>query len=555
MHARALISECGLFIAVPSGHELHVHSLQSPDSPLHYDLSKIFFRHRKLPRWALYKPRISISIIQWEHVASAPSTKVAVCASDDALHLVLIFSLAEPWPAIIEADAFGVERLQWLPLLLRETSAYKNSTLLAVFTKHGLELRLYSLMHTHVLVTVPKPVIGEVFVRPDSTGVWSVVSSAYYEKNSRQKAIRDDPSALWPTLLHFHTDGVLCSLLASLKLDFDPSPAAAFSWSMSGKWLLYFDTAHSLDAHKLLVFNALGVHDKAIEDITCHVLQTTRTLSYEPESTESRMAGLFPQALWGRVKHIDYIVVVPTHTILTLRLRVSDVLNMFKSQIHELDLRSGIIWTRAQSGPKMQYKRDSTLPTSLPHNWSKIRTFGSSHLIATDNCVVLFRPLFDKVLRFDIVATIVVNLALLEAKELHNGSHLLVFNDHVALRTPAGMESLSSSTTEFTEVKVNEENEGLTISLVETGANNSAWRQLKYKFSSNRNSAQETDSSEIAMKEVGLNTGPPFFNATKDAGSILHRFVKDLQPGQFSDSSGPAEEITDTFQTQKRRRL
>lgn len=548
-------------MAVASGNDFYIHSinpsLDTDISPIHHDLTGIFFKHRKLTSRAGYKPKISTSIIQWEYLNSVKSSKVAICASDGILHLVLIFSLDGEHPVVIEADFYGVERLQWLSLYPEVISAYSNCTFLAVFTKFGLELRVYSLTHTHMLFSVPKPLINEMFIRPGDSGVFSVITSPYQEKNALQKDILDDPTALWPSLLQFYSrDGLPCSLLASLKLDFDPSPQAQFSWSLSGKWLMYFDTYHSLNAPKLSVFNILGIHDQPIEDAAQHVAQPTRKLDFKPESDEAHIFGLRPSFMWGHLQSVDYILVVPTSTKEILHIRVSDLYNMYKSEIIELDLNAGPIWRLLiYSANEHRYKRSNHLPNLSALNWSKTISFGSSHLVATDNCTVIFKSLFSDQLNFKITAVIFSSLALLETKELSNGSHILAFTDHIALLTPAGLDVIYSSATKYSQVKFVEEEDELKISIVETSTSTSGmkWTQISHNLKNRKTTSLTLNSAENGTQDDETNLKRSIFNYTKGAGKV-ERFLHKVHTGVSSDSSGLAEEITDTFQAQKRRR-
>ncbi|GEQ72875.1 hypothetical protein JCM33374_g6563 [Metschnikowia sp. JCM 33374] len=558
IESRASISKCGLYVAVATGHDFHVHSLRPTSDPsftpsIHYDLSRIFFKHKKLESWASFKPNIIVSIIEWEHLNTPQSTKVAVYSSNDELNLILIFDLAEEHPIVIEADSFGVERLQWLPIYSSEKSAYVNSTLLAVFTKLGLELKVYSVIHTHVLISVPKPLIGEVYVRPGNSGIWSVIVSPYYEKNSSQKQIRDDVTSSLPALLHFHTDGISCSLLAALKLDFDPSVQAKFTWSHSGKWISYFDTFHSLNTHKLSVFNILGIHDKVVKHTTCHVSQATRTLDYKADSLESRLAGLTPKSIWGHIDSVEYIVVIPTSTKNTLSIRVSDISNSVKSQMHDADLDSGQIWQVSRLEKAVNYRRVNRLPHIQSFSWSKSMSFGSCHLIAAENCVIIFKSHFNGTLAFEIVATIIVDSHLLDAIELSNECHALIFADHIVLHTPAGMEVIASSHMQYSDVKLIENTDVLKISVIETTSGGLSWKQHDHKLIKGNRMVQKSEFSDVAITEKN-NPRDALAKAIKAGGNRVDRIVTSEGRGDPSDSSGLGEEITDTFQAQKRRK-
>lgn len=552
MDAHAHISRCGQFVALVSGSIFQVHSLLSPEdaspiSSVQYDLPRIFFRHKKLDNWSSYKPEMSVSIIDWEHVCIGLSTKVAVCVSDGDTCLVLIFVLGEEQPIVIEADALGVERLQWLPFYLEGSSAYLNSTLLAIFTKFGLELRVYSIAHTHMLFSIPKPLINQIFIRPGNSGVWSVIVSSFHDKNSLQKLLRDDRSSSWPSLLHFYTDGITCSLLAALRLDFDPSPQANFVWSESAKWLLYFDTHHSLYAHRLAVFNLLGVHDRDVEDITDHVSQATRSLNYEPDSIETRIAGISPKVTWGNSDSIDYILVIPTKTKSFLNIRVSDVTSMSQSVIHRLDLNAGQAWLVLPTPVKtLQYRKVSTLPLTRSLSWSRVSSFGSSHVLAADNCVVILAS--GAGLQFEVLTTILHSQPLIDSKRLGNGHHVLAFADHIALQSPAGMEVITFTDWRYSEIVMIENHEKLVISVVESSSSGTTWSQIDHDLSERNRAVKQFHRDETGTdgKETRQRLG--------QGGREAERLMNTAVSRPVSDSSGMREEITDTFQAQKRRR-
>mgnify|MGYP006979888225 FL=1 len=151
-------------------------------------------------------------------------------------------------------------------------------------------------------------------------------------------------------------------------------------------------------------------------------------------------------------------------------------------------------------------------------------------------------------LQFEVLTTILHSQPLIDSKRLGNGHHVLAFADHIALQSPAGMEVITSTDWRYSEIVMIENHEKLVISVVESNSSGTTWSQIDHDFSESNRAVKQFHRDEIGTD--GKETRQRLGQGGREAESLMNTAVS--RP--VSDSSGMREEITDTFQAQKRRR-
>lgn len=199
---------------------------------------------------------VIIDKIRWEHVLQDTSTKVALLIINYGI--VAIYDIFnESDPVIIQQDTTeGLEDFYWIrPVkeqLTRTEGSYNNSIQLLVYTKNNLIVKLYSLDCSQVVWKFYKPISTEPLFNSDNSNLWLLVL------HSRSAAISDQD----PVIYHFYNDGSVSKLLYRFKLSSGLFDQFELSWSMSGKWLIYFNLVDPLFGFVVLVFNCLGVNQR-----------------------------------------------------------------------------------------------------------------------------------------------------------------------------------------------------------------------------------------------------------------------------------------------------
>ena len=103
----------------------------------------------------------------------------------------------------------------------------QNCKQLVVFTKHRLQVKLFSLDCTHMLWKIDRPISDEILVRPGlNNTIWSLVVNSGLPVSSDAA----------PVIYHFYNEGSISSLLYKFKFSTNASHTLV-NWSGSGKWL------------------------------------------------------------------------------------------------------------------------------------------------------------------------------------------------------------------------------------------------------------------------------------------------------------------------------
>lgn len=531
------VSGCASYIALVAGAELQIHQLLPPALFRTYNLVHCFAAHRlSRPNTQTPPPTDAatpeVALIEWETSTGARCTKVAVYARSSDLHAVLVFVLDQESPIVIEQDPLGVEALQWVPGRSDRTAgagAYSGCTQLCVFAALGLEMRLYSLDCTHVLLTVPKPLHNHIFVRPGASDVWSAVATPYYDKNLAQRSILADAANQAPVLYHFYNDGSVSKVLAALPVD--ATPATDFRWSASGKWLLCFQSV--LGKFNLRVFNLLAVHTRPVGMVTRHKAQETASYNDTTNSTDW-------VCVWLAIDACDYAVALTSDSAQTLTMRAYDISHMTVSRTLSLLLAMETAWILSRSGSSIVYKRVVGSPSLSLHKWRVAFSAGNHILVVTDHLAVLVAAKKDCPLSLDVVLVVSALLKFLTAKLLSDGRLLVVFSDHAAVQTQSGLEVLATSRYQFTEAHITERFEQelrapayATITMVEKTASGPVWRQIDHQL--DQEETADDSNLEIMRK----------FHYMEESSKVVN-LMHDVQHNEWGLKRA-LQEPTDTF--------
>lgn len=545
------VSGCASYIALVSGAELQIHRLLPASLLRTYNLHHCFALHRQnRPNTQTPSPLSldsappEVALVEWEISRGAPCTKIAVYAHTPDLHAVLVFVLDQESPIVIEQDPLGVEALQWVPSRSGDAGgagAYTGCTQICVFAALGLEMRLYSLDCTHVLLTIPKPLHSRILMRPGASNVWSVVAVPYYEKKLAQRSILADSANLAPVLFHFYNDGSVSKALAALPLT--TALATAFGWSQSGKWLLCFESV--LGKFNLRVFNLLAIHSASVGNVTRHKAQETAAYTYTgaPANSSDWICS------WVTINSADYVVALTSDSVQTLTMRAYDISHMTVSRALSLLLASEASWILSRSSSRIAYKRVVGSPSLSLSKWHVAFSKGNHILVATDHLVVLLEAKIDCPLSFDVALVVSALLRFLTAELLSNGRLLLVFSDHAAVQTSSGLEILATSRYQFTEAHVVEKKSheeefqshprSATVTMVEQTASGPVWRQIHHHME------QEGVADDSNLEIMGK------FHYTEESSKVVN-LMHDVQHNEWGQGKRALQEPTDTFQAKRK---
>ncbi|EGW34721.1 uncharacterized protein SPAPADRAFT_47806 [Spathaspora passalidarum NRRL Y-27907] len=196
---------------------------------------------------------VDIKQVEWEHILPNSSSKlIAVVVDNHALVVIIdITDTVSPSIIIRQTKHDGIEKCQWIPppsdIQQTNEGAYSNSRQIAVFTKHRLSLKVYSLDCTHILFTIEKPVIDHIIIRPNKDyRFWSILGNT-----------REYNSA--PILYHFYNQGSISVLIHKIRLSHPYITPPHITWSESGNWISVFNDDETLFGYHLMVYSFLGI--------------------------------------------------------------------------------------------------------------------------------------------------------------------------------------------------------------------------------------------------------------------------------------------------------
>lgn len=266
-------SQCGNFIAVvvPKSSILDIYRVSSKVNRLHrtYDLGQLVRKHisKYIEDFAgVIGMLLDISIIRWESLLiGLSSSKFGIVL--EKLSMLLIFDIRENSDPIVihQTNNEGIDDFQWIPPTEKdienkedEPGAYTNSKQLLIFTKHKLQVKLFSLDCTHMLWKIDKPISNEILVRPGlKNTIWSLVVNSVLP-------ITSDAA---PVIYHFYNEGSVSNLLYKFKFSAN-SLHTMVNWSDSGKWLCNLNTIDSLFGFDLQIYNSLGVYRNPFNQVS-----------------------------------------------------------------------------------------------------------------------------------------------------------------------------------------------------------------------------------------------------------------------------------------------
>lgn len=253
-------SKCGNFVAKMEIHSpvIDVYKISSRSNRLHrtYDLGQLVKKHISnigIGSFSNIGKVLNVSLVRWENIVEgATSTKFGVLL--DRLTMVLIFDIRqEAEPIVIHLQSTeGILEFRWVPPVPQqdgEDGAYTNSKQILVYTRHRLQVKLYSLDCTQVLWTLDRPVLHDIILRPGvDNSIWSLIVESPLPRSVEAA----------PVIYHFHNEGSISTLLYRFKLAANAGNALT-SWSNSGKWLCNLNFIDNLFGFELQIYNALGV--------------------------------------------------------------------------------------------------------------------------------------------------------------------------------------------------------------------------------------------------------------------------------------------------------
>lgn len=541
-------SQCGKFIAVVINSELQIHSLTELNDPIIYYIDRILRTHYQTSGYSIRRRYGDFKVhqLEWELLAgNSDSTKIAAYVTDSLLHLIMVFDLAERNPIIMEQDPIGVARFQWIPppqeaATDEKSGAYTNSTQLAVFMNHGLELRVYSLECTHVLFTIPKPFVSELILRPKPLRMWSVLALPYYAKNLTSRSIlSNNVLSTSPVLHHFYNHGNTSVLMALLPLSFLPSSSAKFSWSEKGKWLLCFDDRENMYGYTVRIFNLLAIHDKYTRSPAQHIAQSTIEFKGSLDGQRSTAASKTsePRCLsaWGNIDESEFILAISSG-LDAVPVKIFDITHAAALPAVTLNFSDGVSWSQTTDFQKnVRYRRMFHASPSL--RWTSLVSFGPHHVLSSSDWIVILHALFKSHVAVEVVCSISASLRFLKAHKLRTGRFVLAFADHVAVQSPNAVEVIATSRYQFKSANVYETSSKAVVVVVEETPSGPVWRLVTHTLD------KRTD------KTLGLIGQTEY---SEDSSKVM-KLIKDAHRSDLG-LRRDTREATDTFQTSKRRK-
>lgn len=523
-------SGCGNYVAYVSGSLILVYSKSPSDDAYAYDLSEVIGKHRDANGYGRALSAPTVKLFQWELPLYEDCSKFAVYISDDRLNAIAIFELFQPKPIIIEADPSGVASIQWISGPEPDSGSYKNCTQLAVFLDSLLDVKVYSLLTTTVQFTIPKPFISDLIFHPTRRNIWSIVVTPYYAKTLMSRSVFKDESSIRPVILHFWTDGTTSKLLASLKMNFLPGADSRFFWSLSGKWLLVFDSSSSLSGYLLSVYNSLGLHNKPVKDLSAHTAIPTAKLVSAPTCL-SQGEDLRWTPILATEANQDVVYMTTISDEMILHYKCFDVMTMLTLKIVNAPLSSGLIWSQTVNARgSVKYSKLRYIPVTPAENWILIHRKDNSVLLLAGSVLVALR-LADK--KIEVLFTIVATLAPVQARVVNESCYVVAFRDHIVVCNSTSIHILTSSDYQFRLIDVEETETTVNVRTLEDHPSGPRWAAIS--------NISAFLASQSPQKTAPQNTAGPLLD---DEDTTITR-----------NSTEKIDEVTDTFHNRKRRKI
>lgn len=519
-------SGCGNYVAYISGSILLIFSKSPSDDTYAYDLTEIICKHRDANGYDRVSNVATIKYFKWELPINEICSKFAVYISHGLMNAVVIIELFELKPIIIEADPGGVASIQWINGPKLEFGSYKNCTQIAVFLAGLLDVKVYSLLTTNVQFTIPKPFTSELIFHPTRINIWSIVVTPYYAKNLMSRSVLRDESSIRPVILHFWTDGTTSKLLASLKMDFLPGADSQFFWSLSGRWLFVFDPSSSLSGFLFSAYNSLGLHNKAVKDVSAHTAIPTVRHTCAPICL-SEGEDLEWSPLLASEDGQDFVYMTSISNEMIVTYKCLDILTMLILKAVTIPLTSGAIWSQTvDTKGSVKYSKIRYIPLIPTEKWRLIHRKDNSMILAAGNLLVAL-DLTDKTVEVEF--TIVATLLVIDARVLKEKCFLIAYTDHIAVCKSTSIKLLTTSEYHFKLVDIQQTQTAINVRTIEDYPSGPRW---------------DTFPNVLAI----LSSQSP----QKLAGPSIDD--EDITT-QTKDSSERSHEITDTFYKQKRRKI
>lgn len=527
--SRVSLSHCGQYVAVADNTDISIHRAVPQFQLKRIEVTKVVHKH--LGHHSASEEKVNLHGMYWESVvAPSKSTKFALSISMDDFNAVIIYDITSSAedPVIIELES-AIEHVDWILGAPKEGSAYKNCTQLVLFDRLGLEARVYSLDCTKILFTLPKPTYKTVLRRPKLDNFWSLLSTPYYDKNLTARSITVDlQSASYPYLLHFTNDGSRSSLLASLELDFHPSPSAQITWDPSGTWICFFDANDSLFGYTLRVYNSLAIYETKVDSLAHHRALPVLYLRHNDGS------GWVCQ--WSKMEELLFIALIPQTTSQKIEMRLHGLSHLSIAYSVEVDLGSSEnIWIYESSDAEASYRRTEVCPETN-FTWRRFEDSGKLIALCSDNVVaILRRSCVGAVVRIEPEAYI--SSLRCQGIQFVGDSIAILCEQCLVMYETGSVRILATSQYIFKSMKVSELLGVPFFTLVEHTPQGETWRQVTQ--------SGEDESSMLILKSF------PY----KEESSKVVNLVKEVQRSEWTQASRRRlTEDNDTFKFNMKRR-
>ncbi|CUM67864.1 uncharacterized protein PRCAT00005573001 [Priceomyces carsonii] len=245
------ISECRNYVSIISkdNTRLEIYDLASMKLYRSYDLYNIVRKYLfEVSNMRKKLDSLVISQVKWEEILENQiSSKLGLVINNYSLLVILDIRFEYTDPIVVQQTRVeGIENFQWIRPTSEseESGAYINSKQFVVFTKGYLEMKLFSVDCTSIILQLLKPAMNEVIFRPKAhSRIWSIAAQPIHSST--------------PILYHFYNEGSSSTLL----FEFELPRASKFNlkWSNSGKWISFFNDQENLFGFTMKIYNSLGV--------------------------------------------------------------------------------------------------------------------------------------------------------------------------------------------------------------------------------------------------------------------------------------------------------
>lgn len=425
----SVLSRCGEYIASSlSNGTIEVHRLSNSLLFRRYNLRRVVKNHysRNVIDNKENMTILHVRQVEWEEIVEdGESTKFAVVLNN----FVMVFDITidNSEPLVVQQPANeGIEKIQWIPPSEEDhvSGGYVNSKQFVVFTNLYLQMKLYSVDCTHILLTILKPVLKSIIVRPRKrNNVWSVIADTLEYST---------PAIMY----HFYNEGSTSVLLQSLRLPKVYLSAPRVEWSDSGKWLLMFNDKDSIYGFDLKVYDSLGVSGKLLIDLN-YVKDSILDKFNDENATKLVLQAQNYTSKWISVQDNEYLLVASVSLskhikFLLVSTKLIRIINQTSFPISKI-VNS---WKQVNINLQVKYRniaqRTFSLKSTTIRKVSSINTHICLHF---DDALIIFT--LDLVNNeFKLLATISLELSvmILKAFEYENLDQMLIATfDHVAI--------------------------------------------------------------------------------------------------------------------------